>query len=114
MKRGDYSMERYSADRLEETDRSSGQPAPASIYPGRLNDLLIYTFFMRKGREHTENQAESADDGPRSRREPVTRFITVQSAVHPAPEGRTGETGSDDFFIRVPARKGVAWLHEHR
>ena len=107
-------MERYAADGHEDPNRFGGQPTPALAYPGQLNDYLIYTFFMRKGREYPENPRASADDGPRPHREPVTRFLTVESAGHPAPEGRPGETGSDDFFIRVPVQKGVAWLHEHR
>lgn len=106
-------MERYSADGLGETDRSSSQPAPALIYPRCLNDLLIYTFFMRKGRENAENQTESADDGAWSRRKPVGRFIAAESAGHPAPEEEAGETASEKLFIPVPVRKGVAWLHEH-
>ena len=107
MYRGGSARERRSVDRHGEADRFSGQSAPELIYPGRMNDLLIYSFFLRRGREYLETPAESADDGMSSHRQPVTRFITGDSAVLPAPEGteREEETGSDDLFIRVPVQK---------
>jgi len=111
---GHHSPELLSPGEREEMDQPSAGPSPAPISSGRLNDLLIYNFFMRKG-WIPGRQAELGAGGVNSRfGEPPARFTLLEGADYPSPEKGQRKSDWGVFISGSQFREEYRLHNEHR